>query len=64
LTLCQLDIAKFEIPQECKNIDKYDHSRECVVALGRINQFWTTYNGFYHESGLYNEYTVYDCKIL
>ena len=52
LTLCQLESAKFEIPRECKNID--DYTGDCVVALGKILQFWTTYDGFYREAGKYN----------
>ncbi|GET56060.1 Tht1-like nuclear fusion protein-domain-containing protein [Rhizophagus irregularis DAOM 181602=DAOM 197198] len=26
-----------------------DYSSECVVALGKVSQFWTTYDGFYCE---------------
>jgi len=49
LTLCQLEIARFEIPRDCKNMN--DYPSDCVVALGKVSQFWATYIGFYREVG-------------
>ena len=56
LTICQLQLAKFEIPLECKEMNKY--TEECVVSLGKVTQFWTTYDGFYRDVGkqFFNKY--------
>ncbi|CAG8689288.1 8671_t:CDS:2, partial [Rhizophagus irregularis] len=42
----RLDKEKIKC-KDCKYMN--DYSSECVVALGKVSQFWTTYDGFYCE---------------
>ncbi|KIK60017.1 hypothetical protein GYMLUDRAFT_44041 [Collybiopsis luxurians FD-317 M1] len=54
MTLCELATAKHHAPMECRGFsgqyeDGSDSPADCVNALSRSAQFWSSYSGYLRE---------------